>query len=159
MQSTCRLHADYMQSTCYIQLFFHPCSKTLVPAPRDRITPSNLSATYDINPPADIPPSHTSSSDVASSFYGWPPIWLEFLAFNDSCETAGLLNFIEQCENFLDQTSSQCGACENVEHSPEMARPELVEGKKKQSQRLSIFQRELYGCFFARWLPVEFITN
>lgn len=46
---------------------------------------------------------HTSSvMATSSSFCGRPPICLEFLVFGDSCETADLLNFLEQCENFLE---------------------------------------------------------
>ncbi|RXN04493.1 Transposon Ty3-G Gag-Pol poly [Labeo rohita] len=38
----------------------------------------------------------------SSSFCARPPIRLEFPTFGDSCETAEVLNFIEQCENFLE---------------------------------------------------------
>ncbi|KAL1273031.1 hypothetical protein QQF64_028893 [Cirrhinus molitorella] len=37
----------------------------------------------------------------SSSFCARPPIRLEFPSFSNSCETAEVLNFIEQCENFL----------------------------------------------------------
>lgn len=37
-----------------------------------------------------------------SSFCAQPPVHLEFPSFGDSCETAEVLNFIKQCENFLE---------------------------------------------------------
>ncbi|KAL0153431.1 hypothetical protein M9458_051269 [Cirrhinus mrigala] len=61
--------------------------------------------TYDINSSVhDHPPSVIPSSVMASSssFCTRPPIRLEFPSFGDSCETAEVLNFIEQCENFLE---------------------------------------------------------
>ncbi|KAL0146751.1 hypothetical protein M9458_058091 [Cirrhinus mrigala] len=61
--------------------------------------------TYDINSSVhDHPPSVLPSSVMASSssFCARPPIRLEFPSFGDSCETAEVLNFIEQCENFLE---------------------------------------------------------
>ncbi|RXN06555.1 Transposon Ty3-G Gag-Pol poly [Labeo rohita] len=61
--------------------------------------------TYDINSPVHThPPSVLPSSVLAgsSSFCARPPILLEFPTFYDSCETAEVLNFVEQCENFLE---------------------------------------------------------
>ncbi|KAK3549334.1 hypothetical protein QTP70_034562 [Hemibagrus guttatus] len=38
----------------------------------------------------------------ASSFYAKPLVHLDFPSFGESAETADVLNFLEQCDNFLD---------------------------------------------------------
>ncbi|KAL0146721.1 hypothetical protein M9458_058061, partial [Cirrhinus mrigala] len=82
------------------------CPQT--PMPVAKAKGSTLKApniTYDINSPVHTHlPSVLPSSVLAgsSSFCVLPPIRLEFPTFGDSCETAEVLNFIEQCENFLE---------------------------------------------------------
>ncbi len=69
------------------------------------LDPKYQHKSHDIPSPVQShPPSaHTSSVMAASSsFCVRPPIRLEFPSFGDSCETADVLNFIEQCEHFLE---------------------------------------------------------
>ncbi|KAL0151927.1 hypothetical protein M9458_052779, partial [Cirrhinus mrigala] len=74
---------------------------TPMPVAKDK--GSNI--TYNVNslvhthPPSVLPSSVLAGS---SSFCARPPIRLEFPTFGDSCKTAEVLNFIEQCENFLE---------------------------------------------------------
>ncbi|KAL0173712.1 hypothetical protein M9458_029680 [Cirrhinus mrigala] len=85
-------------------------SSSLVPqspakASRDKV-PSHkaLSATYDVS--LNVHCQHlnvltSSTMPSSSSFCVRPPIRFEFPTFGNSCETADVLNFVEQCENFL----------------------------------------------------------
>ncbi len=61
--------------------------------------------TYDVTPPVHTHPPNVLTSSVmasSSSFCARPPICLVFPSVSESCETAEVLNFIEQCENFLE---------------------------------------------------------
>ncbi|CAL9684709.1 unnamed protein product [Knipowitschia caucasica] len=50
-----------------------------------------------------VPPELTSFSQAgASPYYSKPPVRLEFPTFGPDSEAADVLNFIEQCENFLE---------------------------------------------------------
>ncbi|XP_053337558.1 activity-regulated cytoskeleton-associated protein-like [Clarias gariepinus] len=71
----------------------------------ERVQHQRSHITYDIPPGVPAPSSSQLSSSVSptmSSFYARPPIRLEFPSFGDASETADVLNFIEQCENYLE---------------------------------------------------------
>ncbi|KAL0172920.1 hypothetical protein M9458_033231, partial [Cirrhinus mrigala] len=84
------------------------CPQTPMPVAKDKSSTHKApNITYDVNSPVHtlcIPHSVLPSSVLAGSslFCARPPIRLEFPTFSDSCETAEALNFIEQCENFLE---------------------------------------------------------
>lgn len=79
--------------------------RTSMSAFRVRVPSSKTSnTTYDLTPVRSVPtivPTPLVAPNI-SSFCGRPPIRLEFPSFGESCESTDVLNFIEQCANYLD---------------------------------------------------------
>jgi len=81
----------------------HDYRKTTFTSSVNFPTAQTGNATYDVtsvnNPVSNVPTPPVVPS--VSSFSGRPPIRLEFPTFGESSETSEVLNFIEQCENYL----------------------------------------------------------
>ncbi len=58
-----------------------------------------VAVSTDISP---ISPTTSFSVTGASPYYSKPPVRLDFPTFGDTRDSSDVLNFIEQCENFLD---------------------------------------------------------
>ncbi len=99
-----RLRA-YSPASSHISLVYCPQTPRPVNAKEKGPTHPAQNITYNITPPVHTHPHNVLTSSVmagSSSFCARPPIRLEFPSFGDSSETAEVLNFIEQCENFLE---------------------------------------------------------
>ncbi len=98
-----RLRA-YSPASSHISPVYCPQTPRPVNAKEKGPTHPAQNITYNITPPVHTHLHNVLTSSVmagSSSFCARPPIRLEFPSFGDSSETAEVLNFIEQCENFL----------------------------------------------------------
>ncbi len=99
-----RLQA-YSPASSHISSVYCPQTPMPVNAKQKGPTHPAQNTTYDVTPPVHTHPPNVLTSSVmagSSSFCARSPIRLEFPSFCESCETAEVLNFIEQCENFLE---------------------------------------------------------
>lgn len=95
----------YSTASSHISQVYGPQTSLPVNAKQKNPTRLAQNTTYNANPHVHTRSSNVLTSSVvggSSSFCAWPPIRLEFPSFGDSSETAEVLNFIEQCENFLE---------------------------------------------------------
>lgn len=72
----------------------------------DRLRPTstpieqrNKAGPTEVSPKVPLAPF---SPPGASPYFSKPPVHLEFPTFGTACKSSDVLNFIEQCENFLD---------------------------------------------------------
>ncbi|XP_053367574.1 uncharacterized protein LOC128541256 [Clarias gariepinus] len=98
----------------------------------------------------------SSVSPSSSSFYGRPPIRLEFPAFGDASETADVLNFIEQCENYLEirplPSPELLGTLSTVLRGPALSWWKAEKGKVKD-------WKSFKQAFMAAFLPDDYLTE
>ncbi len=94
-----RLQA-YTQATSYLSSVHLP--KNPVASRANVIPPNNTYAISSVSAPQLAGVTTAPYAAGSSSFCARPPIRLEFPSFDGAGDTADVLNFIEQCENFLD---------------------------------------------------------
>lgn len=91
-----------------------------------------------------------------SSFCGRPPIRLEFPTFGESCETSDVLQFIEQCENYLDikplPSVELVGTLSTVLKGPALSWWKAEKAKVTDWQSFK-------DAFMAAFLPEDYLTE
>ncbi|KAI2647185.1 Transposon Tf2-9 polyprotein [Labeo rohita] len=150
-----RLHT-YHPATSFSSL---TAPSTPIPAARTKVPPPKLTnVTYDVSPvntPLTTvfnPPAVQSST----SFCAQPPIRLEFPTFGDVCETADVLTFIEQCENYLEirplPSAELVGTLSTVLRGPALS------WWKAEKRKITDWQ-SFKKAFMAAFLPEDYLTE
>ncbi|XP_047670887.1 uncharacterized protein LOC125141425 [Tachysurus fulvidraco] len=134
--------------------------KTPVPATRAKVPPPKpTNTTYSIATPTARQPSSELTPPAAaniSSFCARPPIRLEFPTFGDACETADVLNFIEQCENYLD--IRPLPSVELIGTLSTVLRGSALSWWKAEKTKVTDWQ-SFKEAFMAAFLPDDYLTE
>ncbi|KAL0159209.1 hypothetical protein M9458_042934, partial [Cirrhinus mrigala] len=129
-----------------------PAARTKVPPPKQSnvtydVSPVNTPLTTVLNPPA---------VQSSTSFCAQPPIRLELPTFGDVCETADVLTFIEQCENYLEiiplPSAELVGTLSTVLRGPALS------WWKAEKRKITDW-RSFKKAFMAAFLPEDYLTE